>query len=221
MSRPGGSAPGCDLTCRQRDRQNSAVIPLFGRLIRLFGCEIPLFGRVANFASDSNGINYLQGGIWPAKDQNRRFSLFLPVEQRNRVTLRFAPPAQQQVEGARAPMARLCRRDRQDLPPQPGLFEPPRNRALQNAGPVGVQTPTGDDQDAAKSRVARCVNKCSDGAMRFGLGHAVQVEAGFDPMVAALQPLGVGAVDPREPIERGMPQRHIRLARLNRYRGRC
>jgi hypothetical protein len=136
--------------------------------------------------------------------------------------LGFAPPpTQQQVQGACTPMARLCRRDRQDLPPQPGLFEPLRNRALQNARSVGAQAPTGDDQDAAKPGVARGVNKLGKHAMRFGLGHAMQVEAGFDPVVAALQPLGVSAVDPREPIERRARQRHIRSARLNRYRWRC
>jgi hypothetical protein len=131
------------------------------------------------------------------------------------------PSAQQQIEGTRAPMTRLRRRKCQDLPPQPGLFEPPWDGTLQNARPVGAQTPAGYDQDAAKPRVAGGVNKSSDGAMRFGLSHAMQVEAGFDPVVAALQPLGVGVVDPREAIERGVPQRHIRLARLNCDRGRC
>ena len=76
-------------------------------------------------------------------------------------------PAQQQVEGACTPMARLCRRDRQNVPPQPRLFEPPRNRALQNARPVRAQTPTGDDQDAAKSRIPRGMNELSEDPMRL------------------------------------------------------
>jgi hypothetical protein len=35
-------------------------IPLFGRLIPLIACQIPLFASVGNFALHSSGINRLQ-----------------------------------------------------------------------------------------------------------------------------------------------------------------
>ncbi len=37
--------------------------------------------------------------------------------------------------------------------------------------------------------------------MRLGLGHSVQIEACLDPVLTALQPFGVGAVDPGKAIE--------------------
>ena len=117
-------------------------------------------------------------------------------------------------------MARLRGRDRQELPPQHGLFEPSRNRAFQHARPVGTEASTGDDQDTAKSRIARGMNKCSEGAVRLGLGHTMQVEASFDPMVAALQPLGVGAVNPGEAIKSRGRDRHITSFLLDLYRRR-
>jgi hypothetical protein len=40
---------------------------------------IPLFGRVAVFASGTNKINHLQGRIWPGTGLNRRFLLFFPI----------------------------------------------------------------------------------------------------------------------------------------------
>jgi hypothetical protein len=47
--------------------ENSAALPLFSRLIPLIGRQIPLFGSVAEFVSDANEINHLEGRIWPAK----------------------------------------------------------------------------------------------------------------------------------------------------------
>jgi len=44
--------------------------------------------------------------------------------------------------------------------------------------------------------------------MRLGLGHSVKIEAGLDTVHTALQPFGVGAVDPGKTIERR--QRHMR-----------
>src|SRR5215469_18526056 len=117
-------------------------------------------------------------------------------------------------------MARLRGRDCQDLPPQHGLFEPSRNRAFQNARTVGTEASTGDDQDTAKSRIARGMNKCEECTMRLGLRHAVQVETRLDPVEAALQPLGVGAVDPGEAIKSRGRYRHIRSLLLDLDRRR-
>ena len=47
--------------------------------------------------------------------------------------------------------------------------------------------------------------------MRLGLAHPVKIEARLDPVPTALQPFGVGAVDPGKPIERR--QRHMRRCR--------
>jgi hypothetical protein len=47
--------------------------------------KFPLFGAVAEFASDPSRINYLQGRIPPATGLNRRFLLFFRVEQGNPV----------------------------------------------------------------------------------------------------------------------------------------
>ncbi len=44
--------------------------------------------------------------------------------------------------------------------------------------------------------------------MRLGLAHSVKIEACLDPVHPALQPFGVGAVDPGKTIERR--QRHRR-----------
>src|SRR6516165_9944122 len=43
--------------------------------------------------------------------------------------------------------------------------------------------------------------------MRFGLGPSVQIETGLDRVEAALQPLGVGPVDPRKMVQRRRPNR--------------
>lgn len=43
--------------------------------------------------------------------------------------------------------------------------------------------------------------------MRLGLGHPVKIEARFDPVQTALQPFGIGAVDPGKTVERR--QRHM------------
>ena len=37
--------------------------------------------------------------------------------------------------------------------------------------------------------------------MRLGLGHPMQIEACLDPVQTTLQPFGIGAVDPGEPVE--------------------
>jgi hypothetical protein len=45
-------------------RLKSAAIPLLGRLFPLISRQIPLFGGTANFASDSNEINYFEASGW-------------------------------------------------------------------------------------------------------------------------------------------------------------
>jgi hypothetical protein len=51
----------------------------FAEKIPLQADLIPLFGRVAEFASDPNKINRLQGRIQPGMGLNGPFLLFFPV----------------------------------------------------------------------------------------------------------------------------------------------
>jgi hypothetical protein len=102
-----GAPPGCALrnshyqlqpheTTPQRlipcGLTNSAALPLFGRLFPLLGRQNSAVRRVAEFASDANGINHLQGQFWPAMGLNRRFWLFFRIEQGN-PGRRCRPPA--------------------------------------------------------------------------------------------------------------------------------
>lgn len=112
---------------------------------------------------------------------------------------------------------RLRRRDCEDVPPQLRLFQPARNRSLEDARPALPESPPGDDQHAAPSRGARRRDEGGECLMRLGLGHAVKIKACLDPVQPALQPFGIGAVDPGKTIER----RHVRrcsAASLNRRR---
>lgn len=54
---------------------DSAATPLHGILSAE---KIPLISGVAEFASDSRGINHLEGGFQRAKGLNRRFLRFFP-----------------------------------------------------------------------------------------------------------------------------------------------
>jgi hypothetical protein len=58
-------------------------IPLLGRLIPLIARQNSAVRGVAEFASDSNEIKYLEGRFWPAEGLKRRFLLFFRVEQGN------------------------------------------------------------------------------------------------------------------------------------------
>ena len=103
-------------------------------------------------------------------------------------------------------MLRLRRCDREDLPPQLRFLQPARNRTLEDARPALAKSPPSDDEHAPPSRRARRRDEGTEGPMRLGLGHSVKIEAGLDTVHTALQPFGVGAVDPSETIER----RHMR-----------
>ena len=99
-------------------------------------------------------------------------------------------------------MLRLRRRDRQDLPPQLRLLQPARNRTLEDARPALPEPPPGDDEHATPRRGARRGDEGRKGSMRLGLGHPVKIEACLYPVQTALQPFGVGAVDPGKTVER-------------------
>src|SRR5205807_1152072 len=115
--------------------------------------------------------------------------------------LGFAPmPAEEQIERARAPIPRPRRRDRKDLSSQPLLFEPSRHRKLEHPWPAGTEAPAGDDQNTAPPGVVRPVNERGEHAMRFGLGHPVQIEPCLDRVETTLQSLCVGPIDPGEAV---------------------
>jgi len=128
-------------------------------------------------------------------------------------------PAQQQVERSRAPVPRLRRRDGEDLPPQLRLFEPPWDRALEHPWSARTETSAGDHQDAAPSGVSRLADKHREGAMRFGLGHSVQIEAVLDRVEATLQTFGTRPIDPGEAIKGRGPNR-LRASRFGGWRPR-
>jgi hypothetical protein len=46
-----------------------------------------------------------------------------------------------------------------------------------------------------------------EGAMRLGLGHPMEIKACLDPVQTALQPFGIGTVDPGKLIERRQVRR--------------
>jgi hypothetical protein len=118
------------------------------------------------------------------------------------VPSRLSPvSAQQQVGRAGTSMVRLGWCNRENMPPQLRFFQPPRNRALEHSRPAWAESPTGDDEYTAPSSIARCRDKGGEFPMRLGLGQSVQIEACFDLVQTALQPLGICAVDPGKTVE--------------------
>ena len=90
--------------------------------------------------------------------------------------------------------------DRQHIAAQIGLVQPTRYGALQNAAAHAAMP--GDHEDAAPASGARGRDKPRQRAMRLGLGHAVQIEARLDRAAATAEPLGGGAIDAGELVER-------------------
>ena len=97
-------------------------------------------------------------------------------------------------------MLRPGRGDRQHMMAQLGLMEPARHGALQNAAAHAAVA--GDDEDAAAAGGARARHKTLERAMRLGLGHPVEIEPRLDRAAATAEPLGGGAIDPGEAVER-------------------
>jgi hypothetical protein len=104
---------------------------------------------------------------------------------------------------------RLGLSDRENLPPQLRLFEPARNRALENPRPALAETSPGDDKHAAPSRIAALRDECGQSPVRVGLPHSVQIKACFDFVQTPLQSFCIGAVDSGKAVER----RNTRRAR--------
>jgi hypothetical protein len=73
------AADSIDILIRIRRLGISPVFSCSAEKIPLQADLIPLLGRVAEFASDSNKINHLQGRIRPSKGLNGRFLVFFPV----------------------------------------------------------------------------------------------------------------------------------------------
>ncbi len=74
----------------------------------------------------------------------------------------------------------------------------------------------GDHKNATPSCGPRHRDEGRESGVRFGLSHSVQIEVCLDPMQTALQPFGVGAVDPGKSIER----RHARGGRTGSLNSR-
>lgn len=122
-------------------------------------------------------------------------------------------------------MARLGWRNCKDQSPQLWLFEPPRKRPFEDPRPAGTQPPSGDDEQAAPSGLVGSRDKGGQCSMGLGLRHSMQIESCLDFVQTALQPLGVGAVDPGEAIEaRWRPCQglaRVRSSGRSRIRCRC
>jgi hypothetical protein len=110
-------------------------------------------------------------------------------------------------------MLRPGRGDRQHIAAQIGLVEPTRYGALQNAAAHAAMA--GDDEDAAATGGARARHKAGERAMRLGLGHPVEIEPRLDRALATPEPLGGGAINPGELVERRRGWRGLRTLRLN------
>jgi hypothetical protein len=95
---------------------------------------------------------------------------------------------------------RLGRRDREDVPPQLRFLQPARNRTLEDARPALAEPAPSDDEHATPSYGPRGRDESKEGPMRLGLGHSVKIEACLDLVQTALQPFGVGAVNPGKTI---------------------
>jgi hypothetical protein len=95
-------------------------------------------------------------------------------------------PAQQQVSRTGASVLRLGRCDRQDAPSELRLFQPSRNRALQNPGPAWAEPASGYDQHAPPPGIVRRRDKNSEFPMGFGLSHPVQIETCLDLVLTTL-----------------------------------
>src|SRR5437763_5925011 len=95
------------------------------------------------------------------------------------------------------------------------LMEPARHGALQNAAARPAMA--GDDEDTAPAGGARGRDKAPERAMRLGLGHPVEIEPRLDRALSTSEPLGGGAVDTGELVERrrGGLWRRLRTLRLN------
>jgi hypothetical protein len=112
-------------------------------------------------------------------------------------------------------MVWLGRCNRENMPTQLGFFQPPRNRAFEHPWATRAESPSGDDEDAAPSSIARCSDKGDKFSMCLGLGHSVQIEACFDFVQTTLQPLGICAVDPGKTVERRGSVRQTRMVLLS------
>jgi hypothetical protein len=99
-------------------------------------------------------------------------------------------------------MARLRRRDGEDSLPQLWLFEPPRNQPLEDSRPARTQPSSRNDEHATSSRIVGSRYEGGERAMRLGLRHPMQVKSRLNFMLAALEPLGIGAIDPGKAVER-------------------
>ena len=132
-------------------------------------------------------------------------------------------PAQEDVGSAGASVPRLGWCDGEDPPPQLPLFQPSRNRSLEDPGPARTQSSSRDDEHAAPSGTVGSRDKSGERAMRHGLRHPVQIQSCLDLAKTALEPLGIGAIDPGEAIERCSWRRRdgVRLLELNRTWIRC
>jgi hypothetical protein len=112
-------------------------------------------------------------------------------------------------------MVRLGWRNRENMPPQLRFFQPPRHRALEHPGPAWAEPPSGDDEYAAPSGIAGCSDKGGKFPVCLGLGHSVQIEACFDLVQTALQPLGICPVDPGKTVQRCGGLRQTRTVLLS------
>jgi hypothetical protein len=83
-------------------------------------------------------------------------------------------------------MVRLSGRCRQNVTPQLGLFEPPRDRAFEDPRPARAKSSSGDDEDAPATRFTTHSDKAGELPMRLGLGHSVQIKARLNFVQTAL-----------------------------------
>lgn len=115
-------------------------------------------------------------------------------------------------------MVWLGRCNRENMPTQLGFFQPPRNRAFEHPWPARAESPSGDDEYAAPSSIARCPDKGDKFSMCLGLGQTVQIEARFDLVQTTLQPFGICAVDPGRLVEGRGDVRRTRMVLLRQGR---
>jgi len=132
-------------------------------------------------------------------------------------------PAQEDVGSAGASVPRLGWCDGEDPVPQLRLFQPSRNRFLEDPGPARTQSSSRDDKHTAPSGIVRGGDKSGERAMRLDLRHPVQIQSSLDLAKTALEPLGIGAVDPGEAIQRRNWRRRdgVGFLELNRAWIRC
>src|SRR5205814_10227992 len=97
-------------------------------------------------------------------------------------------------------MMRLGRRDTEQMPTQTRLAEPARHRRSQDA--AAEPAAPGDHQHAAMTGRLGGSDKARERTVRLALRQPMQVQPGLDLMTAALQSLGIGAIDAGEAVER-------------------